>query len=547
MYAYRRNLLTEEEIENLLVSRFKAICKMVNNNVHWYRRGIYKLHNEQNHFLVDFLTQCHDMYLMLAKHVDPQSKCIAQEIPGLLTTFIQEKITIDFYEQKGFDLLKGRTWWRILTEKLASSIQTLALDRGESGKRGIPLTKEDALIDSTCNAYGVMLKFCQDIVPTLANPTKQIKVIPAIGTEFEEGKSDAKKVAAVDNILQQLSEKIEKNYPNILLQSTQVEWPEPQKKLYMNFLPKMKIVGNVHSCTNLKLRFDYIPCKHHSKGTMVFISDLLHDRTEWSLVYPEFYDEYDVFIFDLPGVGLTTDVGHCFSVEEIVTHLHHLLLQLRITSPHIVGHGFGGCIAAELYKRYMTKYNKLILLNVPLFTLPENCVQAYEQLIKSLAVGLKDGANKEAFILTYIALFYVKSQQMHSVLTDKDIFLPDVNEEDLSHQLNAYIGYCSSSKAISLLQYLNSNNVLSINSSNDNLLGNEVCQVPVDISCMRVTLHDVGHGILDEAPKFVISSIKDHLGALSSGQPIKRAYTESNLHSPQKPKQQHRRSNSAIF
>lgn len=544
MYAYRRNLLTKEEIEKLLVARFKAICTMVDKNVHWYKKGIDHLHNEQNHFLSNFLTECHDLYLMLVRHLDPQSKCIAQEIPGLLSTFIQEKITIEFYEKSGFRLLKNRTWWRILIEKLTTSIQTLAIERGESGKRGVPITREDALTDSVCSAYGVILKFCQDIVPTLVNPTKKINAIPAIGAEFEEGKYESKKVAAIDDVLQQLSAKIENNYPNILLQESQIEWAEPKKKLYMNFLPKMQVVGSVYTCTNLKLRFDYIPCKQHSKGTMVFISDMWHDRTEWSLVYPEFFDEYDVFIFDMPGVGLTADAGQYFSVEDIVTHLHRLLLQLRISSPHVVGHGFGGCVAAELYKRYMTQYNKLILLNMPLFELPEDCVQAYHKLIEHLTKNLKDGANKEAFILSYIALFYFKSEQMYSVLIENDISLPDVKIRGLCNQLKAYRDYCSSSKAINLLRYLNSNNILNIRSSDDNILGDTVCQVPVDINCMRVTLPDVGHGVLDETPDFVIKAIKDHLDVSCSNQPIKRAYTESNLHLPHRPNQQHRRSNS---
>lgn len=549
MYAYKLNVLNEAEIEAQLILRFKGICQLVNENIHWHSRGIKNVHSKENGFLVEFLTQCHDLYLMLAKFLDPESNCIAQEITVRLITFFQNKTTMSYSEKEGFVSLKNRTWWRILIEKLASRQQNLALERGESGVRGIPLTKADALTDSYCNVYGIILKFCQEIVPVLVNPKGKIKVVAAISPEFHEKASELKKAAAIDDVLAQLGDRIKYSYPNLLLKDATADLPEAQRKLYNSFLPKMNIVGHVQTCSSVKLRFDYMRCKGPSKGTLVFISDLLHDRTEWSLVHPRFSDEYDILVFDLPGSGLTQTNGARFSIETIVEHLHRLLLRLDITAPHLIGHGFGGCVAAELFKRYRISHSKLILLNVPYKLLPADSMAAYQHLIRRSPVSVKDVAAQEVFLLTYIALFYAKVDQMHAVLAHKAVLLPNFDAIDLQHQLQSYIEYNQSFQMLGALRNLNKyNNVLCLKSEHNALLGDSTCQLPVDIKCLRATLPEVGHGVLDEHPDIVVQHIKDHLDKLRpTGMPIMRCQTEPYIATHVKPQRPLRRSQSALF
>ena len=514
MYAYQLSVLSKAEIEVMLINHFSSLCHSVDKKVAWHSCGIRSVHNEQESFLLDFLILCHDFYLMLAKHLDPESKCIAQEIPNLVILFLLDNIKISTSARRAFGLLKERTWWDILVELLAYRLQQKAVERGESGRRGSLVTPDDSLNDTQCSAYGVMLKFCREIVPALANKKLANKQVSAICEEFDAGKYDKKKVDIIEDLLTQLDSRIKASYPVIFLQEKSENTPNVAQQLYDYFLPKMHVVDHARLYTELKLRFNYIRSAKPSKGVLVFISDIMQDRTEWSLVYPQLQAEYDILIFDLPGVGLTHANGKFYSVEEIALHLQQLLQKLKITSPQIIGHGFGGCIAFELYKRCITSGCKLTLLNVPFEPLSTHAVEIYTKLFELRTADLHIAANNSAFLQTYIGFFYVGIEKFLSKLESQAIAPARLSKIDLHYQLEAYITYVKSNKMNTTLRYLDRNdNVLCLHSSENALLSETKCQPEFDIFCMRETLPHVGHGVLDEAPAMVAEKIVQHLSA----------------------------------
>lgn len=72
-----------------------------------------------------------------------------------------------------------------------------------------------------------------------------------------------------------------------------------------------------------------------------------------------FQEDFDLIILDLPGHGLSDEPKTVWSVYEYTDFVHHLLKELNVSNPIVVGHSFGGKIALLYAAKY--ECSKLIL------------------------------------------------------------------------------------------------------------------------------------------------------------------------------------------
>lgn len=70
-----------------------------------------------------------------------------------------------------------------------------------------------------------------------------------------------------------------------------------------------------------------------------------------------------IIILDLPGFGASEEPKTSWSLDEYVEMIHSLLEELKIDSPNIIGHSFGGKLALLYASKYKTK--RLVLLASP--------------------------------------------------------------------------------------------------------------------------------------------------------------------------------------
>lgn len=89
-----------------------------------------------------------------------------------------------------------------------------------------------------------------------------------------------------------------------------------------------------------------------------------------------FKEKYRVIIIDLPGHGGSDEPNYAYTVHDYVAILNKILKELKVDSPIIIGHSFGGKIG--LLYASMYKVSKLIVLGSP-----------YKKAINKLSLKIK--------------------------------------------------------------------------------------------------------------------------------------------------------------
>ncbi len=106
-----------------------------------------------------------------------------------------------------------------------------------------------------------------------------------------------------------------------------------------------------------------------------------------------FQENVDTLILDLPGFGKSGEPKSAWSLEDYADMVHALLEKLKINSPILVGHSFGGKVSIVYASKY--KCEKLILLASP-YKVAIPRVSFKVRVLKTLAKMplLKNIANK---------------------------------------------------------------------------------------------------------------------------------------------------------
>lgn len=110
--------------------------------------------------------------------------------------------------------------------------------------------------------------------------------------------------------------------------------------------------------------------------TLVFLHGWGQNIEMMKRVADPFQKKYRIIILDLPGFGNSSEPKFAWNLWDFVELIHTLLEELKIVSPILLGHSFGGKISLL----YATKYNvkKMVLFGSP-----------YKKEIKKLSIKTK--------------------------------------------------------------------------------------------------------------------------------------------------------------
>lgn len=527
MFAYRCVLLEQDKQalvgnETHLLQFFHYICIQLNKLLPPGTKSEEQLTIKIEDYIRIF-SLSHDFYLMLCKHLDPKGEKIAQEYPAMLVKFLLPKIkNLDDLCQ-GFKILIKVKWWNVLLDSINSKLNELALNRGETGRRGVAISIEDLQTDYRVSAYGILLKFFREFIPYLLSGGSKVNSVPAIGSMHKIDKLkiapnsiDADLVAIIDNV----GMAVLANLPNIYLAKPETDGQRllhayysqtfrrdsrPEKLEYL----KLDALSAMKEPVTTVLPYDFLRCTdENSKATLVFCSDLLHDRTEWHFVIQELREHYNIFVYDNPGVGLAHDVcAGPIDVQPIAQILFDLLFKkLAVKQVHIIGHGFGAYVALELFKKFKPP-TKLILLNLPTNSLEATPRYQYNCLLQEM--------DEKEYCKRYCSLHYDKEESMQSMLIQEKIYKPVLNQHLLTQQLSYFVSY-SQKVDIATMVWLNTTDVLLMWSEHNKLLPKNVKSIFPLSKCIKVTLPNVGHGVLDENFQLVLDQILLHIEGAKS-------------------------------
>ncbi|MEK7571428.1 MAG: alpha/beta hydrolase [Patescibacteria group bacterium] len=108
---------------------------------------------------------------------------------------------------------------------------------------------------------------------------------------------------------------------------------------------------------------DQIKVFYQENGTGEKYMLLLHgwgqSHAFWEDVINRFEKEYHIYTLDLPGFGQSYEPPKMWKIEDYANFVHAFAIKLNIQNPIIIGHSFGGRIAAFYASKYPV--DKLIL------------------------------------------------------------------------------------------------------------------------------------------------------------------------------------------
>jgi len=81
----------------------------------------------------------------------------------------------------------------------------------------------------------------------------------------------------------------------------------------------------------------------------------------WDNLIPILSNRFTVYTLDLPGFGFSQEASSIWLLKDYANFLHAFVMQYQIDAPILIGHSFGGKIAAQYANIFPTK--KLIFYN----------------------------------------------------------------------------------------------------------------------------------------------------------------------------------------
>ncbi len=104
----------------------------------------------------------------------------------------------------------------------------------------------------------------------------------------------------------------------------------------------------------------------HPRRTLVFIHGVGGQARQWKYQVEAFGLHHRVIAPDLRGHGFSDKPRSVYDMEELLSDLETLLLQLEVDPPLVlIGHSFGGAIATEYALRHPEQVDRLILISTP--------------------------------------------------------------------------------------------------------------------------------------------------------------------------------------
>jgi len=102
--------------------------------------------------------------------------------------------------------------------------------------------------------------------------------------------------------------------------------------------------------------------EQRGRGTpLVLLHGIPADGRVWRRQLDALSDEYQVFAWDAPGCGRSSDPAGPLGLTEVAGHLASFIGALELDHPHVLGLSWGGGLALELYRIAPTLPRSLVL------------------------------------------------------------------------------------------------------------------------------------------------------------------------------------------
>lgn len=169
-----------------------------------------------------------------------------------------------------------------------------------------------------------------------------------------------------------------------------------------------------------------------SQKTLVF----LHGWGVNSKIFePLFYylkDDFEIYAPDLPGFG-AEPIERVMALKNYSDFVYEFLIKNKIKKPVIIGHSFGGAVAAKLALIYPENLSKLILVSASIVRRPRLKIRLLNKIAESVKIFFPEKLRK--FILKMLKLDKTDYAQIYNHKL-KETFKKVINE-DLSSDLSA--------------------------------------------------------------------------------------------------------------
>lgn len=109
------------------------------------------------------------------------------------------------------------------------------------------------------------------------------------------------------------------------------------------------------------LLVNYLDYGNKKKDTIVFLHGWGQNIEMMKMVADPFQEDFRIIIVDFPGFGKSAEPKEAMGVDGYTKVIEELLKSLKIKSPIIVGHSFGGRVSVKFASRNDVK--KVILLS----------------------------------------------------------------------------------------------------------------------------------------------------------------------------------------
>ena len=111
------------------------------------------------------------------------------------------------------------------------------------------------------------------------------------------------------------------------------------------------------------IKINYVDYGNKDSESIVYLHGWGQNIEMMKPIADPFSNTNRIIILDLPGFGKSEEPKTSWSLEDYVEMIYSLIKKLKIESPNIIGHSFGGKLALIYASKHPTK--RLILLASP--------------------------------------------------------------------------------------------------------------------------------------------------------------------------------------
>lgn len=181
--------------------------------------------------------------------------------------------------------------------------------------------------------------------------------------------------------------------------------------------------------------------KGSGKKTIVFLHGWGGSWQSWAPIINKLESKYTIYALDLPGFGLS-NLPKPYSLSDYTLELFNFINSKKISNITLVGHSFGGQIAAKFAITYPDKISKLVLVDAALIRnnslmmkLNISIAKSGKKIIKKIASSLYPNFRKYYYKIRNISMEasdYIKASNDPNLA----ITLSNIMREDLTNKMS---------------------------------------------------------------------------------------------------------------